>query len=423
MPNWEIIVITMLFSAFFSGMEIAFVTSNKLKTELDKKKGSLSARIISHFHKNPSDFISTMLVGNSIALVIYGIVMGNVLQPYILFILPDRISSEFVIMITQTIVSTLIIIVTGEFLPKILFRINPNSAINFFAVPVFVIYYLLYPVTFIIIFLAEFLLKIFFGIKITDQKHVFGPVDLDNYVKEFFPDARNETELEHEIQIFQNAMEFPSVKLRECMVPRTEIVAVDCNEAIHVLRNRFIETGLSKILVYNDTVDNISGYTHSYDMFRNPGTIKSILRPVSFVPETMPANKLLTLFIQRRRSMAVVVDEFGGTSGMITLEDVIEEIFGEISDEFDVDELIEKQISETEFLFSGRLEIDFINDKYYLQLPESDDYETLSGLIMHHHQSIPAKNDRISIDGFTFVIHQVSNTRIDQVMVIKEKRN
>lgn len=407
----------MILSAFFSGMEIAFITSNKLKTELEKNKGYLSARIISGFQKAPSDFIVTMLVGNSISLVIYGIVMGNILQPVILKIFPVSIASEFIVMITQTVISTLLILVTAEFLPKTLFRINPNYVLNIFAVPVFVVYYMLYPITFITIFIAEFLLKIFFSIKIVDQKHVFGPVDLDNYVKEFFPDARNDDELEHEIQIFQNAMDFPAVKIRECMVPRTEIVAIDSKDDIYNLKQRFIETGLTKILVYNDSVDNITGYTHSYDMFRNPATIQSILRPVSFVPEAMPANGLLTIFIQQRRSMAVVVDEFGGTAGMITMEDMIEEIFGEIHDEFDVDDFIEKQINNTEFLFSGRLEIDYINEKYRIELPESDDYETLSGLIMHFHQSIPQKNEKIEIGNFVFTIHHVSKTRIDQVHV------
>lgn len=417
MLNWEIILITMICSAFFSGMEIAFVTSNKLKTELEKNKGFLSARIISGFHKTPSDFIATMLVGNSISLVIYGIVMGNILHPVILKIFPESISSEFVIMTTQTIISTLLILVTAEFLPKILFRINPNYALNFFAIPVFVVYYLLYPVTFITIFISELILKIFFRIKITDQKHVFGPVDLDNYIKEFFPDARNEDELKHEIQIFQNAMEFPAVKLRECMLPRTEIIAIRSSEDIGILKKKFIETGLTKIFIYNDSIDNITGYVHSYDMFRHPETIQSVLRPVSFVPETMLANSLLTMFIQQRRSMAVVVDEFGGTAGMITMEDVIEEIFGEIHDEFDVDELIEKKISNNEFLFSGRLEIDYINEKYHLRLPDSDDYETLAGLIMHHHQSIPAKNEKIFIDNLVFTISQVSKTRIEQVLI------
>jgi putative hemolysin len=417
MLNWEIILITMICSAFFSGMEIAFVTSNKLKTELDKNKGSLSARIISHFQKAPSDYIATMLVGNSVSLVIYGIVMGNILHPVILKFFPESISSEFTIMITQTIISTLLILITAEFLPKMVFRINPNYILNIFAVPVFVVYYLLYPITFISIFISEFLLKMFLGIKIVDQKHVFGPVDLDNYVREFFPDARNDDELEHEIQIFQNAMDFPAVKLRECMVPRTEIIAIEHEDGIDNLKHRFIETGLTKILVYNESVDNITGYAHSYDMFRNPATIQSIIRPVSFVPETMPANGLLTLFIQQRRSLAVVVDEFGGTAGMITMEDVIEEIFGEIRDEFDVDDLIEKQINETEFLFSGRLEIDYINEKYRIELPESDEYETLSGLIMHHYQSIPQKNEKIEIGNFIFTVHQVSKTRIDQVHI------
>jgi CBS domain containing-hemolysin-like protein len=417
MHNWEIIIITMIFSAFFSGMEIAFVTANKLKIELDRKKGLVSARIISNFHKAPSDFIATMLMGNNIALVIYGIVMANILRPVIVSILPESVGSELFILIIQTIISTLLILVTAEFLPKILFRINPNYMLNIFAVPVFLFYYLLFPVVFVIIYIAEFVLKILFNIKIVDQKHVFGPVDLDNYVREFFPDARNEHELEHEIQIFQNAMHFPTVKLRECMIPHNEIVALEDTEDIMNLKQKFSQTGLSKILIYKDTIDNIIGYVHSYDMFRNPFTIKSVLRTVIFVPETMLANNLLTLFIQQRKSIAVVVDEFGGTAGLLTMEDVMEEIFGDIEDEFDVEDLTEKQINKKEFLFSGRLEIDLLNDKYKLKLPESEDYETLAGLITHYHQSIPEQNEDIVIGNYTFTILKVSDTRIEQVRV------
>ncbi len=417
MQNWEIILVTMIFSAFFSGMEIAFVTANKLKIELDKKKGFISARIISDFHKIPSNFITTMLVGNNIALVIYGIVMANILRPVIASILPESINSELLILIIQTIISTLLILVTAEFLPKIIFRINPNYMLNLFAIPVFVFHYILYPVVFVSIYIAEIILKVLFNIRIIDQKHVFGPVDLDNYMKEFFPEAHTEHELEHEVQIFQNAMDFSTVKLRECMIPRTEIIAFEDIVNISDLKQKFSETGLSKILIYSDSIDNIIGYVHSYDMFRNPSTVKSVLRTLIFVPETMLANNLLTLFIQQRKSIALVVDEFGGTAGILTLEDMMEEIFGEINDEFDVEYSIEKQIGKKEFIFSGRLEIDFLNDKYKLDLPESEDYETLAGLIIHYHQSIPAQGEEIIIKNFIFTILQVSETLIKQVQV------
>jgi CBS domain containing-hemolysin-like protein len=407
----------MIFSAFFSGMEIAFVTANKLKVELDKKKGFISARIISDFHKTPSDFITTMLVGNNIALVIYGIVMANILRPVIASILPESVNSEFLILIIQTIISTLLILVTAEFLPKILFRINPNYVLNLFAIPAFVFHYILYPVVFVIIYIAEIILKVLFNIRIIDQKHVFGPVDLDNYMKEFFPEAHTEQELEHEVRIFQNAIDFSTVKLRECIIPRTEIIALEDIANISDLKQKFSETGLSKIIIYNDSIDNIIGYVHSYDMFKNPSTIKSVLRTLIFVPETMLANNLLTLFIQQRKSIAVVVDEFGGTAGILTLEDMMEEIFGEINDEFDVENFIEKQIGKKEFVFSGRLEIDFLNDKYNLDLPESEDYETLAGLIIHYHQSIPAQGEEIVIENFVFTILQVSETQIKQVQV------
>jgi len=417
MHNWKIIFVTMIFSAFFSGMEIAFVTANKLKIELDKKKGFISARIISNFHKVPSNFITTLLVGNSIALVIYGVVLANILRPAIVSILPESINSELLILIIQTIISTLLILVTAEFLPKIVFRINPNYALNLFAIPVFVIHYILYPVVFVIIYIAEFILKVLFNIKIVDQKHVFGPIDMDNYIKEFFPETHTEHELEHEVKIFQNALDFSTVKLRECMIPRTEIIALEDNVSIGGLKQKFTETGLSKILIYKDSIDNIIGYVHSYDMFKNPSDIKSVLKTLIFVPETMLANNLLTLFIQQRKSMAVVVDEFGGTAGILTMEDMMEEIFGEIDDEFDVEYFIEKKIGENEYIFSGRLEIDFLNDKYKLYLPESKDYETLAGLIIYYHQSIPAQGEEIVIENFTFTILQVSKTLIKQVQV------
>lgn len=415
MYDWLVILLTILFSAFFSGMEIAFVSANKLKIELDKNKGFFSGRIISHFANNPSDFISALLVGNNIVIVIYGIFIAKVLTNPILNFLPDNLESEFSILIIQTITSTLIILLTAEFIPKILFRINPNNVLNALAVPAVIIYYLLYPAVFVSIFIAKFLLKNLFRIKLVSEKKAFQPVDLDNYLKEFFPDARNEVEMEHEIQIFQNAIEFPTVKLRECMIPRTEIVGIEQNATISELRDVFVEHGLSKILVYSDTIDNIIGYVHQFDIFKKPHSIKAILRPIEYVPESMLANDLLNLFIAQRKSIAVVVDEFGGTSGILTMEDIIEEIFGEINDEFDVDVLIEKQINDKEFIFSGRAEIDYLNEKYHINLPESEDYETITGLIYHHYQSIPSLNEEIVIDNFIITIKQVTGNKIEQV--------
>lgn len=413
--DWIIVICMILFSAFFSGMEIAFVTSNRLKIELDKNKGLLSGKIFSSFSKKSSDFIAALLVGNNIALVIYGIYMAGILIGPISRILPESLNGNFSILIVQTVLSTLLILLTAEFLPKVLFRINPNYILHILAVPAAILYYLLFPIVFITIHIAEFLLQILFKVKIPEEKRIFGPVDLDNYLKEFFPDARTDQEMEHEIQIFQNAMEFPSIKLRECMVPRTEIVGVENDASISELKQAFIENGLSKILIYSGTIDNIIGYAHHYDIFKNPENIASIMRPISFVPESMLASNLLSVFIEEHKSIAVVVDEFGGTSGILTMEDVIEEIFGEINDEFDVEALVEKQINEKEFVFSGRLEIDYLNEKYHLNLPESDDYETLTGFIFHHHQSIPKLHEEIIINTFVITITKAAENKIDQI--------
>ena len=420
MDIW-LIITTLLFSAFFSGMEIAFISSNKLKIEVDKSKGMFSARILSDFTKTPSKFIGALLLGNNIALVIYGIAMAKLLEPVIINILPLHLSTEFVILIIQTIISTLIILFIAEFIPKALFRIYPNKILNFFAIPVKLFYLIFYPVIYVFIGFSEFVLKKLFRIKFTYKKHNFSPIDLDEYVKEFIPADDSESELNQEIQMFQNAIDFRNVKLRECMIPRTEIISLNENESIDVLKQNFIDTGHSKILIYKESIDDIIGYTHSYDMFKNPSSIKSILKSVIIVPETMLANKVLSMMIQQHKSIAVVVDEFGGTSGMITMEDIIEEIFGEIEDEYDVEELIEKQIKNNEYIFSVRLEIDYLNEKYKLNLPESDDYETLAGLILHHHENIPENGEQIIIEHFIFNILLASQTRIEQIhLKIKE---
>ena len=378
----------MLASAFFSGCEIAFITSNKLRIELENKQGNFSAKILAHFNKFPSRYLGTMLLGNNIALVIFGIKMDASLEGF----LEHYISQEhkILILLISTFLSTMLILVTAEYLPKNLFRINPNKTLTLFSFPLTIVYGLLYPIVMITIGFSEFILKKIFRLKIVKENAAFTMIDLDNYVREGTSvSVEKKADMDHEIQIFQNALDFSSVKARECMVPRTEIIALDVNDSIEVLKQKFISTRLSKILIYSESIDNIIGYIYSKELFKDPQSIKSILLPVSIVPESMAASEVLTVFIQQHKSIAVVVDEFGGTSGMLTMEDVMEEIFGEIEDEHDKEEMIDKQMSETEFVFSARLETDYINNKYNLHLPILDNVETLGGLIMHYHESIP----------------------------------
>jgi putative hemolysin len=414
-----IILASLLLSAFFSGMEIAFISANKLKVEVDRKSGGFSARLLSRFIRSESSFISTMLVGNNIALVIYGIAFAAMLEPVLVAILPRIVQTEFSILILQTIISSLIILTFAEFLPKALFRINPNRFLNLFALPVTLIYYLLYPLITITITLSNAIMKYLLKVDPENNKKAFDIVDMDNYLKEFGQQPEQDNESSREIQIFRNAIEFPDVRIRECMIPRTEIVAVSENEKPSDIRSLFSQTGLSKILIYKDSIDNITGYVHAFDFFRMPGDIRPIIRPIMLVPETMHANKLLQNFIQQRKSIAAVVDEFGGTSGIITIEDIIEEIFGEIDDEYDRDDLIEKKVRDNEYIFSARLEIDYINEQFGLELPEAEDYETLGGLLLNHFESIPQKGEEISIGPITFKILQVSEKRIETVLVKK----
>jgi putative hemolysin len=414
MNPWLIVLFSIFFSAFFSGLEIAFISSNKLKIELDRKKGLLSGRILAHFINSPSNFIAALLLGNNIALVIYGTFMANLLQEPIENNL-GRFSSEFLVFIIQTIIATLIILVTAEFLPKALFRINPNKILRFFILPITVIYYLLYPVVYIFIFLSEFILIRILNIHFSQEKYQFTPIDLDNYLKELTKDKEDKDEIEPEIQMLQNAIDFQNIKIRECLVPRTEIIALEKNEPIQRLHEKFIETKHSKILIYEETIDTVVGYVHSYDLFKKPDSIKSVLKPILIVPETMLASSLMKVLIQQHKSVAVVVDEFGGTSGMLTLEDIIEEIFGEIDDEFDVEDLVEKKINDHEYHFSARHEIDYLNQNYNFELPEGEDYETLAGYIIKHHESIPEINDEIRIGEFKFTVLEASDTRIEKV--------
>lgn len=419
MTDLIIIVISLLMSAFFSGMEIAFVSSNRLKIEVDKNKGNLAARIISRFNRIPSRFIGALLLGNNVALVIYGIAMARVLDPAIRQLLPGLQAETFQLLV-QTLVATLLVLFVAEFLPKIFFRINSNSILKVFAVPAALFFYVFYPLIYLYIGLSEQILKRFIKIKFTRDNLVFSVVDLDNYLKEFSPDYSRQEDVQQEIQMFQNAIDFRKVKLRECMIPRTEIVAIEESDTVANLREAFIWSGHSKIPIYRDSIDNITGYAHAADIFKSPKNIKSIFRPIIVAPETMLANEVLSMFIAQNKSIAVVVDEFGGTSGIVTMEDVIEEIFGEIDDEFDFEDLTEKQISENEFIFSARLEIDYLNENYQLDLPESEEYETLAGLIIHHHQSIPSLNETIVLKDLVVEILEATETRIDKVRLTIE---
>jgi putative hemolysin len=412
-----IILITLVASAFFSGLEIAFITSNKLRIELENKQGGFSAKILAHFNKYPSRYLGTMLVGNNVALVIFGIYMDEELKP----VIENFISSKILILLISTFLSTMLILITAEFLPKNLFRINPNKTLTLFSFPLTIVYGILYPIVMISIGSSEFILKKIFRVKIEKENAAFTMIDLDNYVREGTSAVEKKVEVDHEIQIFQNALDFSSVKARECMIPRTEIIAVEVNESIEALRQKFIQTRLSKILIYERNIDNIIGYAYSKELFKKPLTIKSIMLPVSIVPETMAASEVLTVFIQQNKSIALVVDEFGGTSGMLTMEDVMEEIFGEIEDEHDKEEMIERQVSEVEFIFSARLETDYINNKYRLKLPILDNVETISGLIMHYHESIPRVNEEIHIENYIFTILSVTRTRIETVSIRVQK--
>tara|TARA_Y100000385_G_C13108100_1_gene649716 strand:- start:5260 stop:6519 length:1260 start_codon:yes stop_codon:yes gene_type:complete len=411
-----IILLSLMLSAFFSGMEIAFVASNKLHLELMKKRGGINARILTPFLKNPTRFIATMLVGNNIALVLYGITMAKVLGPIII----QFSHSEIVGLLIQTICSASIVLVTAEFLPKVFFAMNANRFIRLFAFPAWLSYHLLYFVVVVVVGVSNIILKHLMRVRHLDQKPAFARTDLEQYLKEHTNTRENPDDIDTEIKIFQNALDFSRVKARECMVPRTEIQAIHIHEDIENLRDIFVRTGFSKIPVFKENIDQVIGFVHSCELFKSPEDIKSILLPISTVPETMTANEILKLFIQERKSIVLVVDEFGGTSGILTVEDILEEIFGEIEDEHDVLELEEVKISEEEFIFSGRHEVDYLNEKYQLSLPESNDYETLSGLIVKHCECIPELKARIELNNFVFHIIEVEQTRIEKVQLFKQ---
>ena len=409
----------MAFSAFFSGMEIAFVSSNKLRFEMDRSEQSITSRILSIFFHNPNNFISTMLVGNNIALVVYGILMAELIEDRFL---SSLIENDFLIVLIQTIISTLIILVTGEFMPKTLFKINPNFTLNILAIPAFICYVVLYPISKFASACSGIILRII-GTKVNkeDSDKAFTKVDLDYFIQSSIQDSGDEKELETEVQIFQNALDFSSIKIRDCMVPRTEIVAIEDNAPIEELKSLFIESGISKILVYKENIDNIVGYIHSSEMFREHVDWTEGIRQLPIVPETMNANKLMQIFMQQKRSLAVVVDEFGGTAGIVAMEDLVEQIFGEIEDEHDTQTYVAKSIGNNEYVFSGRLDIEKVNELFPLNLPESDDYQTIGGLILHQYQSFPKIYEIISFDKFEFKILKVTATKIELVKLkVKE---
>ena len=407
------ILITMAFSAFFSGMEIAFVSSNKLRFEMNRNEQSITSRILSIFYHNPNNFISTMLVGNNIALVIYGILMAQLIEQQLL---ADYIDNEFVLVLTQTIISTLIILVTGEFMPKTLFKINPNFTLNLLAIPAFVCYVVLYPISKFASGISGILLRLT-GTIINREasEKAFSKVDLDHFIQSSIQDADASQGINTEVQIFQNALDFSSFKVRECMVPRTEIIAIDNEASIDELKSLFIEKGISKIIVYQDNIDNIIGYIHSSEMFNEPDDWRTCIRQLPIVPETMSANKLMKLFMQQKKSLGVVVDEFGGTSGIVALEDLVELIFGEIEYEHDTTSYEAKSVGNNEYVLSGRLDIEKANELFDLELPESDEYQTIGGLILHQHQSIPKAHEIITMNKFQFRIIKVTATKIELI--------
>ena len=407
-------IITLLLSAFFSGVEIAFISSNKLQLELDRSTGKFPSKIISYFTKNESDFITTMLVGNNIALVIYGIIMTKILTPYLLI----YFTSSYVILFVQTLVTTVIILVTAEFLPKAIFKIYPNNILRIFSLPIFFFFILFRPFGLLFFNLSKFFIQIFLRHKLTEDRHFFGRIDLDEYLSSLKTNQHVEDVVE--VEMLQNALELSSKKLRECMMPRTEIIALDIKSSINTLKEKFIETKLSKIIIFKKNIDNVIGYVHSSDLFKNPHNIKSILLPIPFVPESMLAMQLLNDFIENDKGIALVVDEFGGTSGMLTIEDVTEEIVGEINDEHDLDVTKIEIINKSEFIIPARLEVELVNKECSINLPDSEEYETIAGLVLNFLEDIPSKGDIIELDDYTLKIQEVDDRSILSVLLVKK---
>ena len=408
------ILICLVLSAFFSGMEIAFMASNKLRIEIDKSNKGITQKLIDLFVSNSGMYITTILVGNNVVMVIYGIFMSDYLDP----MLENVGISLGLRMVLVTLISTLIVLVTGEFFPKAVFRLRPNVFLRGFAIPVFLFYILFFPISYFSVWFGGLLLRIFTGRKLThkEENRAFGKIDLNNLIEEG-ETGGEENEDEHDIKLFRNALDFSEVKLRECIVPRPDIVALSIDSSLDELRELFVKTGLSRILIYRDSIDNVIGYVHSSALFHHPETVKKAVSKILIVPETMSALRLLNLFTKEQKSVAVVVDEFGVTAGMVTIEDIMEEIFGEIEDEHDRLNLKEEQVAPDEYIFSGRLEVDYLNEKYDLNLPENEEYETLAGLILYYNEDIPEEGERISIEDISFEIVSVKSARIEEVRV------
>ena len=397
------VVISLIFSAFFSGIEIAYISANKLQIELQKKQGMWSGKVLSKFLARPGQFIGTTLIGNTIMLVLYGTFMAYLLDEPLRNLFPESINNEAVILISQTVLSTLLVLITGEFLPKSLFMLDPNRMLNFFALPFLIIYSVMYPIVWLIVALSKGFITQVLRLKYNEEKPVFTITDLNSFIKDQMGQKRTAGNVEVDSKIFDNAIEFKTVRIRECMIPRTDIVAVEVSDPIEELKNVFQESGHSKIVIYRESIDEVIGYCHQLELFKKPKTIEDILTPIIIAPESALANELLIQFIQERKSLALVVDEFGGTSGIVSMEDIIEEIFGEIEDEYDNEALTEQLIGELEFLLSARLEIDYLNEKYGWKLPDGD-FETLSGFILSQTENLPNIGETITYGRFTFTI-------------------
>lgn len=410
----SIIILCLILAALFSGMEIAFVSSNKIYLEIEKKQQNFLSKVLTKLTEKPSQFIASMLIGNTIVLVVYGFFMGELLMNWIAHLGLNLTNLSNVLI--QTSLSTLIVLVTSEFIPKVFFQIYANSFIKFFALPAYFFYLLFYFISTFILWISDFILKHFFKTEGDYVPLFFSKVELGNYITEQMSTVEDQENMDSEIQIFQNALEFSGVKARDIMTPRTEISAVEIHESVSELRNKFVETGYSKILVHQNSLDDILGYVHSFELFKKPRSIKSVLIPVEFVPETILIKDVLEILTKKRKSVAVVLDEYGGTSGMITVEDIVEELFGEIEDEHDsIEELLEKRIEDDVYLFSARLDVEYLNQTYKLQIPESDSYGTLGGYIVYHSKEIPSQGDQITIDKIRFTIEEATNKKIEVV--------
>jgi CBS domain containing-hemolysin-like protein len=414
------VAITLLFSAFFSGMEMAFVSANRLQIELQNKQGSVSGRVLSGYVKKPGQFIGTTLIGNTIALVLYGIFMAYLLEPMIQSWLENlpfgNLNNQANVVILQTILSTIIVLITGEFLPKSIFMLNPNSLLSAFSLPFQVIYLLMYPLVWFIVGMSRLFITKVLRLEYSEDKPVFKVTDLNSFIKNSLHHSGQDVKVDLDAKIFDNAIEFKTIRVRECMVPRTDILAVDIDDTMEDLKQVFAESGHSKIIVYKDSIDDVIGYCHQLEMFKKPKKIADILTPIIIVPESALANELLIQFIKERKSLALVVDEFGGTSGIVSMEDIIEEIFGEIQDEYDNDDLIEQKLSDHEYLLSARHEIDYLNEKYNWDLPYGD-FETLAGFILSLTEDIPQKGESITFESYTFVIVSKLDHRIETVKI------